>query len=97
MVPPDRAGIPCRPDAVKCSASMTAATQALTRQMLEWIAARPREYSEVMETWRTSCPRLSIWEDACIDGFIDHEPGTGKIILSAAGREFLSRPNLTSA
>jgi hypothetical protein len=76
---------------------MTPATQALTRQMLEWIAARPREYSEVMETWRTSCPRLSIWEDACIDGFIDHEPGTGKIILSAAGREFLSRPNLTSA
>jgi hypothetical protein len=41
--------------------------------------------------WRTSCPRLSIWEDACIDGLIDHESGTGKVILSSAGREFLSR------
>ncbi len=71
---------------------MTIATQALTRQMLEWIAARPRDYAEVMETWRTSCPRLSIWEDACIDGLVAHESGTGKVILSAAGREFLSRP-----
>ena len=73
---------------------LTAAAQALTRQMLEWIAARPRDYSEIMETWRTSCPRLSIWEDACIDGLIDHERGTGKIILSVAGREFLSRFNV---
>jgi hypothetical protein len=44
-----------------------------------------------MEAWRTSCPRLSIWEDACIDGLIDHEPGTGRVILSIAGRDFLSR------
>lgn len=71
---------------------MTIATQALTRQMLEWIAARPRDYAEVMETWRTSCPRLSIWEDACIDGLVTHEAGTGKFILSVAGREFLKRP-----
>jgi hypothetical protein len=73
---------------------MTNVTQALTRQMLEWIAERPRDYNEIMETWRTSCPRLSIWEDACIDGLIDHERGTGKVTLSAAGREFLSRLNL---
>jgi len=45
-----------------------------------------------METWCTSCPRLSIWEDACIDGLIEHEPGTGKVILSSAGREFLKSP-----
>jgi hypothetical protein len=31
---------------------------------------------------------------ACIDGFIDHEPESGKFILSAAGREFLSGLNL---
>jgi len=73
---------------------MTTTTQALTRQMLEWIAVRPRDYREIMETWRTSCPRLSIWEDACIDGLIDHEQGTGKVVLSASGREFLNRLNL---
>ena len=69
---------------------MSTTTDALTRQMLEWIAARPRDRAEVMEAWRTSCPRLSIWEDACIDGLIDYEAGTGKIILSAAGKQVLS-------
>ena len=68
---------------------MNATTEALRRQMLEWIAVCPRDHSEVMEIWRTSCPRLSIWEDACIDGLIDYEPGTGKVILSAAGKAFL--------
>lgn len=69
---------------------MSTTTDALTRQMLEWIAAQPRDRAEVMAAWRTSCPRLSIWEDACIDGLIDYEPGTGKIILSTAGRQWLS-------
>jgi hypothetical protein len=57
--------------------------------MLEWIAIRPRERAEILEVWRTSCPRLSIWEDACIDGLIDYEAGTGKVILSEAGKAFL--------
>ena len=57
--------------------------------MLEWIAVRPRDYTEVMEVWGTSCPRLSIWEDACIEGLIGYELGTGKVILSDAGRAFL--------
>jgi hypothetical protein len=70
---------------------MSPSTEALTRQMLEWIAARPREHAEVMETWRTSCPRLSIWEDACIEGLIDREPGTGRIILSSAGKRVLAK------
>ena len=70
---------------------MNATTTALTRQMLEWIAARPREYAEVMEAWRTSCPRLSIWEDACLEGLVGHEVDTGRVILSDAGRAFLLR------
>jgi hypothetical protein len=69
---------------------MDGATNALTLQLLEWIAARPRDRTEVMEMWRTSCPRLSIWEDACINGLIDHESGTGKVTLSAAGKQLLS-------
>jgi hypothetical protein len=32
----------------------------LILDFLEWIAARPRPYSEVMEVWRTSCPRLTV-------------------------------------
>jgi hypothetical protein len=33
-------------------------------EFLGWVAARPRTYAEAMEAWRTSCPRLSVWEDA---------------------------------
>jgi hypothetical protein len=35
-------------------------------QFLSWVADRPRSYKETMEAWRTSCPRLSVWEDAVI-------------------------------
>ena len=38
----------------------------LILDLLEWIAREPRSYADVLETWRTSCPRLTVWED-CID------------------------------
>ena len=41
-----------------------APAEALTRQLLDWAAERPRTYGEAMDAWRTSCPRLPIWEDA---------------------------------
>ena len=44
---------------------------ALTRQFLEWIAAAPHTYAEALETWRSSCPRHTIWEDAIADGLVD--------------------------
>lgn len=64
-------------------------TVALTRQMLEWISSRPRTYAEVIETWRTSCPRLTIWEDACTDGLVEYDPGSRVVSVSAKGAEFL--------
>jgi hypothetical protein len=57
---------------------MNVTTAALTRQMLEWIDAKPRDRAEVMEVWRTSCPKLSIWEDACIAGLIIPSPAPVK-------------------
>jgi len=57
--------------------------------MLEWIAQHPRDYPEVLEAWRTSCPRLSIWEDANISGLIARELGTGRVVLSPAGELYL--------
>ena len=45
-------------------------TTPLTRDLLAWIVAAPRTYRETMEVWRTSCPRLSIWEDAVGDGLV---------------------------
>ena len=42
----------------------------LSRQFLSWVAAAPRTYDDVIENWRSTCPRLSIWEDALNDGLI---------------------------
>jgi hypothetical protein len=47
-----------------------AAPRSLTLQMLEWLASRERTYLETMDAWRTSCPRLSIWEDALADHLV---------------------------
>lgn len=42
----------------------------LVLDLIEFVAARPRPYAEVMEAWRTSCPRLPIWEDAVDLGLV---------------------------
>ena len=63
-------------------------------QLLEWISIRPRTYSQVMEAWRSTCPRLSIWEDALIEGLIQvvdngHGMNDAAVILTARGRTIL--------
>jgi len=47
----------------------------LVLDLLEWLAAGPRPYGEVMEAWRTSCPRLSIWEDSVDAGLAVRRAG----------------------
>ena len=49
------------------------ASSGLLTQFLDWVAARPRSYQETMDAWRTSCPRISVWEDALIDGLVTTE------------------------
>jgi hypothetical protein len=65
-----------------------AAASAPTGQLLAWIAERPRAYGETIEAWRTSCPRLAVWEDALADGLvrIDH----GAVLLTPSGRMLLA-------
>jgi hypothetical protein len=58
-------------------------------QLLAWIEERPRGYAETMDAWKTSCPRLSIWEDALGDGLIRVE--RRQVVLTDAGREMLGR------
>jgi hypothetical protein len=67
----------------------------LTLLFLSWIAERPRTYPEAMDAWRTSCPRLSIWEDAIIDGLVaverDGKPdGTKTVALTSRGQAALA-------
>jgi hypothetical protein len=73
---------------------------ALTADFLAWVARRPRTYVEAMDAWRTSCPRLTIWEDALSDGLvrIESEPGesldVARVVLTAHGRERLEATSL---
>lgn len=62
--------------------------EALVLDLVEWIAREPRRYAEVMDAWRTSCPRLPIWEDAVDHGFVVRR-ADAFVEATPAGREFL--------
>jgi hypothetical protein len=61
--------------------------QALVLDLIEWIGDGPRPYFEVMKAWRTSCPGLTVWEDAVDAGFVRHEGREVKV--TPGGRSFL--------
>lgn len=77
------------------------ATEALTQQLLEWIGPEPRGYVETMDAWRTSCPRLTIWEDALSAGLIRRVPGetigTATVQVTEAGIALLRRASDASS
>jgi hypothetical protein len=71
---------------------MTIDNKPLILDLIEYVAARPRPYADVMEAWRTSCPRLPVWEDAVDLGFVVrvHRDGVGAMVdVTAAGWAFL--------
>jgi hypothetical protein len=42
----------------------------LVLDLVAWVAAAPRPYDEVMEALRTSCPRLTVWEEVVDRGLV---------------------------
>ncbi len=52
----------------------------LILDFVAWVAASPRPYDEVMAAWRTSCPRLTVWEDAIEAGYV------ARVAHAAAGQ-----------
>jgi len=86
-----------------CLRAVSDHSDLLMTQFLRWLAERPRTYADVMEAWRTSCPRQSVWEDAQADGLVaaDSENVTltprGRVVLDAAtDRSFPTRPSSLS-
>jgi hypothetical protein len=53
----------------------------LILDLLEWLAKSERSYGEVMEAWRTSCPKLPVWEDANDRGLVMMEEKDGRSIV----------------
>jgi hypothetical protein len=77
-----------------------AAPESLILDLLEWVASGERSYEEVMDAWRTSCPRLPVWEDANDRGLVTQERvnGRSRVRITTAGLDLLDqhRPDAKS-
>ena len=79
-------------------ASGPAAPSLIMLQFLAWVADRPRNYRDTMEAWHSTCPRLSVWEDAIIDGLVRLENNADRAVtLTRRGRAALEQAALEKA
>jgi hypothetical protein len=71
---------------------MSDAVDHLVLDLLEWIGPTSRPYAEVMEAWRTSCPRLPVWEEANDRAFLErrYEPDLGAVVaVTPSGQRYV--------
>ena len=65
----------------------------LILDLVEWCAREPRSYADVIDAWRTSCPRLTVWEDATERGLLTRTQGadnTTYVAVTSEGQAFLA-------
>jgi len=62
-------------------------------EFLTWVSISPRTYGEAMESWRSTCPQLTTWEDALAEGLIQVESGAAMdqslVTLTVRGRSLV--------
>lgn len=71
---------------------MSGSLDPLVRDLVEWVDKEARPYADVLDAWRTSCPRLTVWEEASDRGFVERISVEGRGVYVAAtdaGRAFL--------
>ncbi|HXT80027.1 MAG TPA: hypothetical protein VN702_10705 [Acetobacteraceae bacterium] len=70
---------------------MAGPIDALILQFLRFVAERSPTGAEVLDAWQSSCPRLTVWEDAMIGGLVAFD-GTRerRVVLTEAGRHRLA-------
>ena len=56
-----------------------AVVESLILDLLAWLSVRERSYGETMSAWRTSCPKLPVWEDANDRGLIAETDGVVRV------------------
>jgi hypothetical protein len=73
--------------------AMSEPVSLLLLQFLNWVSSQPRTYAEAMDAWRSSCPRLTVWEDALLGGLIQVVSGgplqRSAVTLTPCGRALL--------
>ncbi len=65
---------------------------ALILDLVEWVAKSPRLYADVIDAWRTSCPRLTVWEDAMERGLVERTAAGQDgvfVVVTKRGRDLL--------
>jgi hypothetical protein len=72
--------------------------EVLILDLLQWIGQERRDYHEVLEAWRTSCPHLPVWEEASNRGFVTrgYDAGRAFVCVTPQGMSFLQARRLTS-
>ncbi len=70
-----------------------AVTENLVLDLLEWLSVRERNYEDVMDAWRTSCPKLPVWEEVNDRGLVSAEELHGRrmVRITSAGLDLLRR------
>ena len=70
---------------------MTDPVENLILDLVEWVGRKERTYCETMDAWRTSCPRLPVWEDATDRGLVEtvFTNGRSLVRVTAAGFDLL--------
>lgn len=66
---------------------MSETLRTLILDLVAFVAERPRPYGEVLDAWRTSCPRLTVWEDALDAGLVSLRDGV--VHTTERGRDAL--------
>ena len=62
---------------------MTDTVQNLILDLVEWVERTERTYEDTMDAWRTSCPRLPVWEDASERGLVERTVSNGRVLVRA--------------
>jgi hypothetical protein len=86
---------------------MTTTCDPLVLDLVQWVAREPRTYAEVIDAWKTSCPRLTVWEDAVDLGYVTRRSvgargtivvvtGAGRALLAAQPAETAIKPRVTA-
>ena len=67
--------------------------ETLLLDLLEWLSRRERTDEEVMYAWRTSCPKLPVWEEATDHALVTRETKKGYSIvrITPLGAKFLQQ------
>jgi len=72
---------------------MSEPVEDLMVDFLAWLAPGAKPYDEVMEAWRTSCPRLTVWEEALDACLVARRPAgaeAASVALTDQGRAWLA-------